>query len=187
MTGQHLLFVQGAGAMWAPDGSGVLVKFLEKSLGADFSVVAPEMPDADTDPHYLPWRDRIDTELRAMDGTVVIVGHSLGGSLALKYLAEGPSPRPISGLFLASMPWWGPEGWAYDEYALPRDFASKLPATPTFLYHCREDPEVPFTHLDLYADRLPDATPRPIDGSDHSFTNGLPELIADIRQVVAGD
>lgn len=180
-----MLFVQGGGDMWVPDGSGVLARYLEESLGPDFEVVAPEMPDAETDPRYLPWRDRIDAELRAMDGSVVLVGHSLGGSVLLKYLAEGPPPQPISGLFLVSTPWWGPEGWAYDEFAVPDDFASQLPDIPTFIYHCREDPEVPFTHLALYKERLPNAKSRPVDGSDHSFTNGLPELITDIRDVVA--
>jgi len=184
-TRQHLLFVQGAGDMWAPDGSGVLVKYLEKSLGTDFDIVAPEMPDADTDPHYLPWRDRIDAELQAMNGAVVLVGHSFGASVLLKYLAEGPPPRPISGLFLLSTPWWEPEGWSA-EYAVPDDVGSKLPpAVPIFLYHSREDPEVPFSHLALYEQLLRNATSRPIDGSNHSFTDGLPELITDIRQVVA--
>ena len=182
-----MLFVQGGGSMWAPDGSGVLVRYLEKSLGNDFDVVAPEMPDAETDPHYVPWRARIDAELHAMDGSVVLVGHSLGGSVLLKYLTEGPPPRPISGLFLLSTPWWGPDGWAYDEYAVPSDFASRLPDVPTFLFHSRDDPEVPFTHMALYESRLPNATSRPIDGTNHSFTNGLPELVSDIRQVVGSD
>ncbi len=180
-----MLFVQGAGAMSAPDGSGVLARYLEESLGPEFDVNAPKMTGAETDPHYLPWRDRIDSELRAMDGAVVLVGHSFGASVLLKYLAEGPPPRPISGLFLLSTPWWEPEGWSA-EYAVADDVGSKLPPTvPIFLYHSREDPEVPFSHLALYEERLPNATSRPIDGSNHSFTDGLPELVSDIRQVVA--
>lgn len=184
MARQSVLFVQGAGNMWAPDGSGVLVRYLEKSLGSDFAVIAPEMPAAETDPRYRPWRDEIDARLRGIDGPVILVGHSFGGSTLLKYLAEGPPPVPIAGLFLVSVPWWGPEGWAYEDYAPPVDFASKVPATPTFLYHSREDPHVPFHHLALYAGQLPNATSRPIDGAEHSFTDGLPALVEDIRQVV---
>ena len=150
MTRQPVLFIQGAGDMWAPDGSGVLVKYLEKSLGAEYDVIAPEMPDAETDPRYIPWRNRIDAELRAMDRAVVLVGHSLGGSVLLKYLAEGPPRVSIAGLFLISIPWWGPEGWAYEEFALPDDFAPRLPTVPIYLYHSRDDPHVEFTHLALY-------------------------------------
>jgi predicted alpha/beta hydrolase family esterase len=182
MTKHPVLFIQGAGDMWAPEGSGVFAKYLEKALGAGFDVIAPEMPDADSEPHYLPWRDRIDAELRAIDEPVILVGHSFGGSVLLKYLAEGPPPVSITGFFLVSVPWWGPEGWAYDEYALPDDFASRLPEIPPFLYHSREDPHVPFAHLALYEERLPNATSRSIDGSQHSFTD-LPVLISDIRQL----
>ena len=95
MTAQPLLFIQGAGDMWEPEGSGFLARYLEKSLGPDYDVIAPQMPDAATDPHYIPWRDRMDAELRGLAGPVVLVGHSLGGSLLLKYLAEGPPPVSI--------------------------------------------------------------------------------------------
>ncbi len=171
--------------MWAPDGSGVLARYLEKSLGSAYDVIAPEMPDASTEPHYRPWRDRVDEELKGLDGIVVLVGHSFGGSVLLKYLAEGQPPASIAGLFLVSVPFWGPEGWAYEEYALPADFASQLPSMPTFLYHSREDPHVPFAHLSIYEDLLPNATSRPIDGSEHSFTTGLPALISDIHEVAS--
>jgi hypothetical protein len=29
-------------------------------------------------------------------------------------------------------------------FAVPDDFAAQLPAAPIFLYHSRDDPEVPF-------------------------------------------
>ena len=184
MNKQPLLFVQGAGDMWAPDGSGVLARYLDKSLGVGFEVIAPEMPDAASNPRYDPWRDVVDKALKEIGEKVALVGHSFGGSVLLKYLAEGPPPVPVAGLFLASVPWWGPEGWAYDDYAPPDDFASRLPAVPVFLYHSRQDPHVPFEHLAFYESRLPDATSRPIDGAEHSFESGLPVLISDIRETV---
>ena len=77
----------------------------------------------------------------------------------------------------------GPDGWSYEEYAVPSDFYSRLPEVPIFLYHSRSDPEVPYSHLAIYEARIPTATSRTIDGSEHSFTGGLPELIADIRSL----
>ena len=180
MTTQSLLFVQGAGDMHGPEGSSVLVRYLERELGAGYHVVAPEMPDA-ANPRYKPWRDAIELELSAMDGPVLAVGHSLGGSVLLKLLAEGGFASPIDGLFFVSIPWWGPDGWAYDEFAVPDDFGSRLPSAPIFLYHSEDDPEVPFEHLRAYADRLPEAGVRAIPGDQHSFLRGLPELVGDIR------
>jgi len=182
-----VLFVQGAGAMNAPEGSGVLADFLRRDLGAGYNVVAPEMPGADTDPRYEPWRDEVDRQLGALGGGIALVGHSLGGSVLLKDLAEKQSPVPVAGIFLVSVPWWGPEGWDYDEFAMPDEFAHTLPAVPTFLYNSRYDTTVPYEHQALYLERMPGVIARTIEGSEHSFVNGLPELVTDIRDVVPAE
>jgi len=176
-----VLFVQGAGDMHAPEGSGVLADYLQRELGSGFQVVAPEMPDASSDPNYDRWAAEIAAQLKRLDGPVLLVGHSLGGSVLLKYLASTSPRAAVSGLFLVSVPWWGPEGWAYDDYAVANGFASGLPNVPIFLYNSRDDPIVPYDHQQLYLDRIPGATARTIEGSEHSFVNGLPELISDIR------
>ena len=132
------------------------------------------MPDADN-PRYQPWRDRIDAELEAIDEAVILVGHSFGGSVLLKHLAglvPEAHPGPVSRL-RAQL---GPDGWAYDEFAVSDDVGSRLPASKIFLYHSRDDPEVPFAHLGYYQQRLPTATARPIDGPGTSFLKGFRPL-----------
>ena len=180
-----VLFIQGAGDMHQPEGSIHLARYLERELGDQYRVLAPEIPDAETDPRYVPWRDAIDRELDAIDGPVLIVGHSLGGTVVLRMLVESPAPTEIRGLFLASMPWWGPEAWDMAEYGPPDGFGAWLPDVPIFLYHSIDDPHVPFGHLARYQAALPTATARSVPGSEHSFRNGLPELIRDIEGVSA--
>jgi uncharacterized protein len=182
MDTQPVLFIQGAGNMHEPEGSGRLAAYLARELGTDYRVIAPEMPDADN-PHYQPWRDRIEQELDAIDEDVILVGHSFGGSVLLKYLAEDSYQKPVRGLFLVSVPNWGPDGWAYDEFAAPDDVASRLPESRIFLYHSRDDQEVPFAHLHYYEERLRTAMVRPIAGSEHSFVEGLPLLVEDIKSL----
>jgi uncharacterized protein len=182
MDTQPVLFIQGAGSMYDPEGSGRLATYLARELSTGYRVLAPEMPDADN-PHYQPWRDRIAHELEAIDEEVILVGHSFGGSVLLKYLAEGSYQKPVRGLFLVTVPDWGPDGWAYDEYAVPEDVGSRLPASRIFLYHSRDDPVVPFAHLGYYQEHLPTAIVRPIDGSEHSFVDGLPTLVDDIKSL----
>ena len=166
--------------MYQPEGSGRLAAYLARELGAGYRVIAPEMPDAD-DPHYQPWRDRIEQELEARRSS----GHS-GWSLvrrlgAAEVLAEGSHQKPVRGLFLVSVHDRGPDGWAYEEFAVPDDVGLRLPTSRIFLYHSRDDPEVPFVHLGYYHKRLPAATVRAIDGSEHSFLQGLPTLVDDIK------
>ena len=179
---QPVLFIQGAGGMHQPEGSGRLAAYLARELGTGYRVIAPEMPDADN-PRYQPWRDRIERELEAIDEAVILVGHSFGGSVLLKYLAQGLVPEAHPGPVSRLRAQLGPDGWAYDEFAVPDDVGSRLPASKIFLYHSRDDPEVPFAHLGYYQQRLPTATARPIDGSEHSFLQGLPTLVDDIRNL----
>ena len=82
-----ILFIQGAGNKHKPLGSGKLIACLQEHLGSDYHVLAPDMPDPDQ-PRYLAWRDQIEQELGQLDADVLLIGHSLGGSMVLKYLAD---------------------------------------------------------------------------------------------------
>ncbi len=84
---------------------------------------------------------------------MILVGHSLGASILLKYLSEEKAEKPVAGVFLVAPPYWGAEDWEVSEYALQADFASKIPKElPMFFYHSRDDEWVPFAHLTLYAE-----------------------------------
>ena len=182
MAPQPLVLVHAAGDPRQPEGSGQLTDYLGRELGSEYRVIAPTMPNPD-EPRYRPWTDRIEQELADIEGGVILVGHSFGGSVLMKYLAEGSYRKSVRGIFLVSAPYWGPGGWEYDEYDLPDDFPAGLPPSRLFLYHSEDDPEVPFGHLSRYAEKLPNATSRPIPGSEHSFTSGLPQLVDDIRSL----
>ena len=124
------------------------------------------------------------TSAAAPDGEAILVGHSLGASVLLKYVSEETADRPVAGLFLVATPYWGAEDWEVGEYELHPDFASKLPEDlPVFLYHSRDDEVVPFAHLALYAEKLPRATVREFDGRGHQFDADLSEVARDIEQL----
>ena len=77
-------------------------------------------------------------------------------------------------------PYWTAEEW-FDEHRLRKNLASPSHKTPPiFLYHSRDDPVIPFTHLAMYAAKLPQATIREFDGRGHQFENDLSEVAADI-------
>jgi predicted alpha/beta hydrolase family esterase len=180
-----ILFIHGAGNLirqHKPLGSRKLVESLRQQLGSDYQILAPEMPDPDN-PRHLAWRDQIEQELGRLSADVLLIGHSLGGSTLLKYLAEGTYHRSIAGLFLVAAPYWGKQDWEL-EYAVPDDFASRLPPiSQIFLYHSRSDEEVPFASLKRYQEHLPQATVRVLEGTQHAFTEGLPLLAQDIKQL----
>ena len=141
------------------------------------------MPNEES-PVYEAWKYQIARELVALDDEVILVGHSLGASILLKYLSEEKVEKPVAGLFLIAPPYWGTEDWKVDEYALQPDFASKLPEElPVFFYHSRDDEWVPFAHLALYAEKLPQATIHEFDGRGHQFDDDLSEVARDVKRL----
>ena len=67
---------------------------------------------------------------------------------------------------------------------LPEGFAAKLSReTPIFFYHRSRDEIVPFSHLALYAERLPQAMIRAAHGADHQLNGDLSNVVADIKSL----
>jgi pimeloyl-ACP methyl ester carboxylesterase len=62
--------------------------------------------------------------------------------------------------------------------------ADKLTAeVRIYFYHCKDDEEVPFSHLHEYKQRVPQATFREIENGGHQLNNGLALVASDIRSV----
>ena len=175
-----VLFIQGGGE-GAHQEDGVLAASLRKALGAEYDVRYPRMP-GESNPDMQSWKGKIARELEALDGEVILVGHSIGGAALLKYLAEEKVQKAIAGLFLLAAPSWDDENWNFDDLRLPRDLEAKVSRIPRiFLYHNRDDETVPFSHLALHAARLPRATVRENDTGGHQFGNDLAKVARDIK------
>ena len=175
---KHVLFVHGAGAY---EEDQRLAASLRSALGDGYEVRYLKMPNEDS-PEYGAWKERVSEEISGMDGGVILTGHSFGASVLLKYLSEESPPKPVAGVFLVATPYWGAADWE-KKYALRDGFASRLPeGVPIFFYHGRDDEVVPFAHLALYAERLPQATIREFDGRGHQFGDDLTAVAGDIER-----
>lgn len=178
---KQVLFIQGAGE-GAYEEDAKLAASLQEALGTEYHVIYPKMPDEEN-PEDEAWMTQIAEELASLTGDVILVGHSAGGGVLLKYLLKKDIHKPISGIFLISIPYWGPED-EQREYTLHAGFASRLPnGVPIFLYHSRDDEWVPFAHLGIYAEKIPQAVVREFDGRGHQFKNDLSEIAMDIKSL----
>ncbi|MGO4788836.1 RBBP9/YdeN family alpha/beta hydrolase [Paenibacillus sp. 2KB_20] len=178
---KQVLFILSAGPQGIHQGSCALIADLKEQLGEVCHVSSPAMPD----PDYALWKAQIANEINALNGEVLLVGHSLGGSVLLKYLSEEDCQLTISGLFLIAAPYWGNDDeWQSEDFRLPDSFANMLPRiSRLYLYHSRQDPVVPFAHAQHYAKQLLQAVTREYEGDDHYFCEGLPELVDDIKRL----
>ena len=177
-----LLFLHSAGPQGPREGSGVLLAGLRKALGKPYRIRAPKMPRPDN-PDYPPWKAAVAKEIARLRDGDVLVGHSLGGSVLLKYLSEEECGLRFSALFLAATPFWGLPGWEYEGFALRRGFARHLPKMGRIaLYHALDDDVVARSHALRYRKSLPGAELREVDGMGHAFDGGeCGELLEDLR------
>ena len=178
---KQVLFIQGAGD-GAYEEDEKLAASLREALGQAYVVHYPRMPEnASTD---AAWMEQLREEFAALKDDVILVGHSVGGSALLKYLAENTVPVQIRGIFLLATPFWGKGGWDYEGFSIPNDFPDRLPkGVPIFLYHNRDDEVVEFAHLALYRAELPNATTREGASGGHQFGNDLTQVAQDIRSL----
>jgi serine hydrolase len=175
-----VLFIQGGGK-GAHSEDAPLANSLKRALGPKYEVRFPRMP-GEADPNVEAWKEKISSELSRIPGMVILVAHSVGGSILLRYLSEEKIEKPIAGVFLLATPSWDEDRWNFDDLKLPGDIAEKLASIPRiFFYHCWDDDVVPFAHLALHRARIPRAVTRVINSGGHQFGNNLTGVATDIQ------
>ena len=159
-----------------------LVGSLQECLGGAYTVHYPCLPNEPA-PDFGRSK-QICKQLSLIDGEIILAGHFLGASMLLKYLSENEVKKNIARIFLIVTPFWsGNEKWKQG-LKLQENFAEKLPGNiPIFLYHCRDDEEVPIEHLSLYRQKLPQATVREITSGGHQLNNDLTIVARDIKSL----
>jgi len=180
---KHILFIHGVGR-GAYEEDALLVKSLRNELGSAYTVRYPRMVNEEY-PKYADWNAQIASELALLDDEIILVGHSVGGSVLLKYLSEYRSEKSIAAVIILAAPYWGAdEFWDWDDARLPEDVALKLTSVPQiFFYHSRDDEIVPFQHLALYTKMIPQAIIREVNDRGHQFTNDLADVARDIARI----
>jgi len=177
-----VLFIQGGG----DDGyraDAVMVKLLKKVLGETYEVLYPEIA-SDENAQDFGWPLQIGQQVAALNVGSVVVAHSLGASMLLKYLSEHTVSIKAAGIFLLAAPFWsGNEAWK-EGLKLKADFAKQLQESDRLVfYHCKDDQEVPSHHLDLYRQQLPGATFREFETGGHQFKDCIDAVSGDIKNV----
>jgi predicted alpha/beta hydrolase family esterase len=178
---RKIFFAHSAGPQ---DGRGKgcydLVMYLKSKLSDEFEILFPiiEKPES---PAYVKFKKMFESAFAEITEPVILIGHSLGGSTLLKYLSEEKPEISISGLFLIATPHWKSN---MKEFELKPNFQASIKNVQAiFLYHSKNDNEVPFEHLKFYENAFKTATVHELPGKEHTFPKGLPELVADIKNI----
>lgn len=182
---KKILFIHSAGAQGDTEGSGRLVAALRGALPSGYTLEAPLMPNPDA-PQARPWLEALAGHVAQARPPFALVGHSLGGSIILKYLSENPVPGGLVGVVTVAAPFWGASDWKVAEFALPPKAGERLASVPRIvLLNGRRDDVVSLDHLTRYAQAVPTVMTREIDG-DHEFAGGDISAVVDAIETLPG-
>ncbi len=94
---KEVLFIQGGG-----DGGyevdAALVASLQRALGKEYDISYPKIQTDESAPDF-GWTHEIGKEISAMKDNFILVGHSFGASMILKYLSENLVEKRLQGFF----------------------------------------------------------------------------------------
>jgi len=155
------------------------------ALGEQFAVYIPSMPNKQ-DARYSEWELWFEKVIGLMDDSVILIGHSLGGTFLAKFLSTKRCSKRIKAVFLIAP--------CYDEKGENREFLGKfLPpknkqlfedqVANIVIYHSEDDSIVPFSSLADYCHDLPSAVGRIFKDRGHFLQEEFPELVQDIRSL----
>lgn len=177
---RKVLFVQGGGEGTHDEWDNHLADSLRTALGEAYEVRYPRMPD-EANPDFARWAKALKGEIAALGDGGIIVAHSIGGTVLVHAIADDPPKVKLDGIFVLAAPFVGEGGWPSDDVKSRPQLGSDLPAgVPIYIYHGREDDEIPLSHAELYARAIPQAKLRLLDGKDHQFGNSLDDVAKDI-------
>lgn len=174
-----VIFFQGGGGQKDHDTDSHLVASLHAKLNSNYVIHYPLLPNED-DSNFGRGR-QIGHEISMAEENMILIAHSFGASMLLKYLSENEPGKKIRGIFLLATPFWGgDEDWV-KALALRPHFEDRLDKkVPLFFYHCRDDGEVPFDHLNIYKQKLSWASFHELPFGGHQFNNDLTIVANDI-------
>ena len=178
-----MLFIQGGGEGTHAEWDNKLVANLERELGPGYEIRYPRMPN-EADPRYSTWSKAIEKEIEALGDGAIFVGHSVGGTILIKTLADQQPRRKPKGVILVATPFIGKDGWPSDDIAPMDHLGDDLPAEmDIYLFHGSADDTVPPAHADLFAKAIPQAHLRKLEGRDHQLNSDMREVARAIRSL----
>ena len=153
---------------------------LGEDLDEKFEVIFPKMP-CKKNAKFLEWKIWAEKYFPFLRENVILIGHSLGASFWLKYLAEYGFPVKVRQLHLVAAPISDDKGFLGDFLSPERlDNIPQL-AQNIFLYYSQNDPVVSSSDLAKISSQLPGAKQFIFPNYGHFRIEHFPELVRQIK------
>ncbi|MFA6130840.1 MAG: alpha/beta fold hydrolase [Patescibacteria group bacterium] len=113
-------------------------------------VISPDLPDPEhPDPEV--WIKTLLDEVGSIDDKTIVVGHSLGAAMALRFLEAAEARSTPKGCLLISPPWMISREEFRGFFLSELDFDVIMWKAAHFvILHAKDDPVIPFDHAKKY-------------------------------------
>ena len=146
-------------------------------------VVCPDMPGAE-DPDSEEWVKFLLDEVGPIDDETIVLGHSLGGATALRFLEAAEVYSTPKACILVSTPWMIKSEQFRGFFLSELDFEVLMWKASKFaVVHSKDDPTIPFNHATKYADLL-HAQLVEADGCGHFLGEKYPIILSTIQDCI---
>jgi len=149
-----------------------------------FEVLAPELPFSG-EPDLAEWIKAMEEQVGRLESDDIILGHSLGGVMALRYLEAAEMTGTPKAVVLVAAP-WNLKGNALQSFFTHELDADVLmwKANEFVIVHSKDDDKVPFDHAEKYAKMLKGKL-LAREGEDHYMGEKYPVLLELIKKLAA--
>ncbi len=153
---------------------------------AGFEVLAPALPFSG-EPDLAVWLKAMEEQVGRLEPDDIILGHSLGGVMALRYLEAAEMTGTPRAVILVAAP------WNLKRNAMQSFFTHELDAdvlmwkaNDFIIVHSTDDELIPFEHAQKYRDMLRGKLIER-EGEDHFMGEKYPVLLAIIKRIAGKD
>ncbi|MBU0531196.1 MAG: alpha/beta fold hydrolase [Candidatus Uhrbacteria bacterium] len=151
-----------------------------------FEVLAPALPFSG-EPVLADWLKAMEEQVGRLDPDDIILGHSLGGVMALRYLEAAEMTGTPRAVVLVAAP------WNLKKNAMQSFFTHELDAdvlmwkaNDFIIVHSKDDDKVPFDHAEKYAKMLKGKL-LTREGEDHYMAEQYPVLLKIVQRLAEKD
>ena len=153
-------------------------------LGDGYEVTVPVMPSKDN-AKYEQWKLWFERYFEHIDGDVILIGESLGGTFLVKYLSENNVPFNITSLILVAAGFDDGNGYSFGDFVIDKELSKTVSdkIERLGLFYSDNDPYSLLAEVDKMSQLSDNCHTEVLHNRGHFSVAVIPELVTYVREL----